>query len=123
MVQTMVWRRSFEKLRVKMHTKSVFRGAAVAGDTLAGLGAHGAEVKPGYVAGFPGTRGAVAAVVEAVDGKELSDEDVLGRLALHINHNPVRWRCLSTTTRCAGASASWRWRRRADRGPRRQPLQ
>ena len=41
-VPSMVWRRSFEKLCVNRHTKCVFRGAAVAGDTLAGLGAHDA---------------------------------------------------------------------------------
>lgn len=92
LVQSMVWRRGFEKIRMNMHTKCIFRGAAVAGDTLAGLGAHDVEVKPGYVAGFPYTRGAVAPAVEEVDGKELSDEDILGRLALHINHYPVRWR-------------------------------
>ena len=86
------WRRGFEKIRMNMHTRCIFRGAAVAGDTLAGLGAHDVEIKPGYVARFPYTRGAVAPAVEGVDGKELSEEDILGRLALHINHYPVRWR-------------------------------
>ena len=78
LLQSMVWWRGFEKTRMNVHTKCIFRGAAVAGSTLGGLGVHDVEIKPGYVAGFPYTRGSVSPAVEEVDGKELSRRGGVG---------------------------------------------